>query len=1052
MSLRSGFVRSLRPVFSEFHAISAFSFLRGSSHPEAMVNQAAKLGLRSVAILDKGGFYGSARAHAAARECGIRAIVGTTLELPDGSHLPLLCATRRGYQCLSRHLTSRHLHGSAGELPRTGDIIALTGCRDGPVLRHILHDRRAEALAALKLLVSTFGERNVFVEIHRHGLRDDARINRSLIDLARHVKLPLLASNAPLYATPRDRLLADAFTCLRHHTSLDAAGLLLEVNGERHLKSPASMAELFRDLPEAIDNGRRLDDRLGFSLENLGYRFPDFPDGRGNALSLAEQQTLLRRFTYEGATSRYAPCLIPQKVKRQLEHELALIGRLGFAGYFLIVREIIEYARGLGILCQGRGSAANSAVCFCLGITAFDPVANGLLFERFLSENRNSWPDIDIDFPSGDHREAVIQHVFAKYGERGAAMTANVITYRPKSAFREMSKVLGFPPAIADRFTQQGGEFHGAGSKNPRSDEMEVSYAENIETLVPPSHPRLKPLLNLYGAVLGMPRHLGQHSGGMIVCDRGLDLVVPLERATMPGRNVVQWDKDDCEDLGIVKIDLLGLGMLAAMEDAIAISSKRGRPIDLAKIPKDDPAVYDLMCRADTVGTFQVESRAQMATLPILRPRCFYDVAVEVAIIRPGPIVGDMRHPYLNRRTGIDPVDHIHPLCQPILERTLGVILFQEQILRISMEVGGFTGAEADELRRAMGSKRSQEKMGKVIDKLRRGMAAKGVDQAAQDKIIHSIGAFALYGFPESHAISFALIAYASCWLKVHHPAEFYTGLLNNQPMGFYSVNSLIQDGKRRGIRFLPISVVHSAAQTSVVTNDRIRLGLLRIKGLSKETAARIEMEREREAFISLANFLSRCTPNQKERRLLAKAGALNDLPEVSHRRDGLWQVELPLYQDLLPTQDSGDMLSSMNIAERLAADYTTQGASSGPHPMTLWRKLNPEPRLPRAAELRILPHGFPVTIAGMVICRQRPGTAKGHCFISLEDETGISNLFVPSTTFNTHRRIITAEPFLLAEGRVQISEGDQPTIYVTSVRPLPKSDPATAGGSHGFY
>jgi error-prone DNA polymerase len=785
-------------------------------------------------------------------------------------------------------------------------------------------------------------------------------------------------------------------------------------------------------------------------LENLGYRFPDFPDFQGNPLSIAEQQTMLRRFTYEGAARRYAPNLVPRKVKQQLEHELALIGRLGFAGYFLIVREIIGFAQGRGILCQGRGSAANSAVCFCLGITAFDPVASGLLFERFLSENRENWPDIDIDFPSGDQREEVIQHVFKKYGERGAAMTANVITYRPKSAFREMSKVLGFPPSIADRFSQ--GSAHGSDEFGDWEPEPECEFEARIASLIPPSHPRLPALSKLYHAVLAMPRHLGQHSGGMIVCDRGLDEVVPLERATMPGRNVVQWDKDDCEDLGIVKIDLLGLGMLAAMEDAISICSQRGMSVDLAKIPHDDEAVYDLMCRADTVGTFQVESRAQMATLPILRPRCFYDVAVEVAIIRPGPIVGEMRHPYLNRRSGLEPVDHIHPLCQPILERTLGVILFQEQILRIAMDVAGFSGAEADELRRAMGSKRSQEKMGRVVEKLRHGMAERGVDAVAQDKIVQSIGAFALYGFPESHAISFALIAYASCYLKVHHPAEFYTGLLNNQPMGFYSPNSLIQDGKRRGVRFLPVSVVHSDDRTSVVADNLVRLGLLRLKGLARDTAARITEERTLRSFASLEDFLGRCQPNQKERRLLAKAGALNDLPAVAHRRAGLWQVELPLHDDLLPVEIPADVLPAMALAERLAADYTTQGASAGPHPVRLWRDRHPEFKLPRAIDLVRLPHGFPVTIAGMAICRQRPGTAKGHCFISLEDETGIANLFIPVKTFHAYKLVITAESFLLAEGRVQIGQGNQATVYVTSIRPLPESNVALATRSHDFH
>jgi error-prone DNA polymerase len=1041
------------PFFCEFHALSAFSFLHGASQPEEMVMKAAELGYPAVAIPDHAGFYGSARAHAAAKECGIRALVGASLEADQaGGTFPVLCASRKGYQSLSRQLTRIHFGESAIEFgAASGDLVALTGGRDGPVVRPLLRDDTKTALAAAERLVAIYGARNVFVEIQRHGLRDDARLNRHLIQLAEHLRLPLLATNSPLFATRRDRLLADAFTCLRNHTSLDGAGLLLEPNADRHIRRPGIMVELFRDLPAAIDNGRRLLDRIDFTLENLGYRFPDFPDGRGFPLSQAEQGTMLRRFTYEGAFRRYAG-RIPRKVKDQLEHEIAMIQRLGFSGYFLIVREIVEYARGKGILCQGRGSAANSAVCFCLGITAFDPIASGLLFERFLSENRQAWPDIDIDFPSGDRREDVIQHVFRKYGRHGAAMTANVITYRPKSAFREMSKVLGFPPSIADRFSQQSSGYRADGQVDDEHADREFNFEEAMGRLLPPSHPRLPALATLFNMILGKPRHLGQHSGGIIVCDRGLDSVVPMEPATMPGRHVVQWDKDDCEDLGIVKIDLLGLGMLAAMEDAIAICSRRGRPVDLAKIPHDDAAVYDLMCRADTVGTFQIESRAQMATLPILRPRCFYDVAVEVAIIRPGPIVGEMRHPYLNRRNGKEAIDHIHPRCEPILKRTLGVILFQEQILRIAMEVAGFTGAEADELRRAMGSKRSQEKMQRVVAKLRSGMAERGLDPAAQEKIVHSIGAFALYGFPESHAISFGLIAYSSCWLKVHHPAEFYTGLINNQPMGFYSVHTLIQDAKRHGLQIRPVSVVASGTATEVVSDREIRLGLHRIKGMTRDTLERIAGEREGAVFASLSDFLARCRPNDKERRLLAKAGALNDLPSIEHRRNALWQSELKLHHDLIPDERGETMLARMEKAELLAADFVTQGASTGPHPMKLWRKAHASEDVVRACDLRRLPHGIPVRIAGMAICRQRPGTAHGHCFISLEDETGIANLFVNVKTFRAYRLVIVAESFILAEGRVQQGEGDQATLYVTAVRPLQGREALSATSSHDFH
>ena len=1046
-------MRAKNQPFSELHARSGFSFLEGASQPEAMIRQAASLGYESIAITDSMGFYGSARAHYAAKECGIRALVGSMLELPDGTRFPVLCATRDGYRALSRHLTGCHLtdRRDDGLLPRDGGLIALTGDRDGPVCRPLLRDDRQAALTAAQRLVAVFGRDNVYVELIRHGLRDDGKTVRCLIDLANHLRLPVVASNAPLFAARGDRCLADAFTCLRHHLPLDQAGRLLAANGERHLKAPREMAALFADRPEALHNTARLAERLGFTLHHLDYRFPDYPDACGNPLSLVEQVTLLRRLTYGGATRRYP--YLTQKVKRQLEHELAMIQRLGFPGYFLIVHDLVEFARGRGILCQGRGSAANSAVCYALGITAVDPVAGGLLFERFLSDNRKSWPDIDIDFPSGGRREEVIQYVFRKYGARNAAMTANVITYRPRSAFREMSKVLGFPPAAADRFSETPSKFHGEDGEEEERD-LIGEFGDRIAGILPPSHPRLAALVKLYHAVLGMPRHLGQHSGGMIICDHGLDAVVPLQPATMPGRTVVQWDKDDCEDMGIVKIDLLGLGMLAAIENTLEICAGRGHPVDLAAIPKDDPAVFDLLCRADTVGTFQVESRAQMATLPIMRPQIFYDLAIEVAIIRPGPIVGDLVHPYLNRRNGRATIDYIHPACEEILQRTLGVPLFQEQVLRMAMAVAGFSGAEADELRRAMSFKRSDDRMRRVTATLRLRMDERGVARNVQQKIVDSIGSFALYGFPESHAISFALIAYASCWLKAHHPAEFYTGLLNNQPMGFYSVNTLIQDAKRHGLQILPVSCLLSDGLSKVDDDRTIRLGLHRIKGLTETTIARIIRERAQREFVSLEDFLVRAKPTAKEKRLLARAGALNGLEEVAHRRQAMWQVELPLYDDLLRVcdGDAAGVLPAMSLAERLSADFITQGASAGPHPMRLWREHHGTRNILRAADLEALPHGRPVTVAGMAICRQRPGTAKGHCFISLEDETGIANLFVKQETFNRLRMVIVTEPFLLAHGTLQKAAGAKATVFVLEVEPLPGSVRDHVLGSHDFH
>ena len=1017
-------------AFIELHARSAFSFLRGSSQPDEMVRRAAALGMPAIAITDQAGFFGSARAHSAALEAGIHAIVGTTLELPIGP-TPVLCATRHGYAALCQHLSDQALAPhpachTAHPSFSNGDLIALTGDRDGPLARPLLQNDRTAALAAAKTLIATFGQGNVYVEITRHHLRDDNRLTRLLSELAHHLKLPLLASNAPLHATRAGRMLADAFTCLRHHTTLDQAGKLLARNGERHLKSPQEMASLFADLPAAIENTRHLAARCGFTLENLGYRFPDWQDETGHALSMPEQTTLLRRHTFAGATARYGN--ITPAIKQQIDHEIALIHRLGFSGYFLIVHDLVLFARGRGILCQGRGSAANSAVCYALGLTHVDPIGGGLLFERFLSENRRSWPDIDIDFPSGPHREEVIQYVFRKYGQRGAAMTANVITYQPKSAFREMAKVLGLPTSLADRFSQT------------RMLPWEKTAGQPASQAPPTS------LQHLYTAVLVLPRHLGQHSGGMIICDAGLDRIVPLQPAAMPGRNIIQWDKEDCEDLGIVKVDLLGLGMLAAMETTLEICARRGHPVDPALIPKDDPAVFEMLGRADTIGTFQVESRAQMATLPILKPKTFYDVAIQVAIIRPGPIVGDLVHPYLNRRNGHEPVDFIHPLLEPVLARTLGVPLFQEQVLRIAMTLADFTGAEADELRRAMGSRRSSERMERMTHTLRQRMTENGIPPPAQEKIIQSIGSFALYGFPESHAISFALIAYASCWLKMHRPVEFYAGLINHQPMGFYSVNTLIQDAKRHGIRVRPVSCIHSEVATTVEDDRTLRLGLHRLKGLSAVTTARIAGQRAKSAFRSLPDFLMRVRPTLAEKRLLASAGALNGLPEIEHRRAALWQAELPFHDDLLanvlredPTPYNATPLTPMAPLELLHADFAAQEATTGPHPMSLWRANHPAP-FPNARSLHKLPHGAFLTIPGLVICLQRPSTAKGHCFISLEDETGIANLFIPKKSFEHYKPLLTTQSELLVHGRVQRSEGDQPTVYVTHLEPLPQT------------
>ncbi|MEY2439207.1 MAG: error-prone polymerase, partial [Verrucomicrobiota bacterium] len=864
------------------------------------------------------------------------------------------------------------------------------------------------------------------------------------IDLAAHYRLPVLATNGVQYAKPSGRQVVDVFTCIREHTHLDAAGKLLTRNAERHLKSDAQMRALFHDLPEAVENSARLAERLSFSLENIGYEFPSFPVPDGHNMD-----SFLRRIVLFGAQQRYAA--ISSAVKAKLEEELALISKLGFPGYFLIVWDIVNFCREQNIMVQGRGSAANSAVCYCLGITPVDPVSNNLVFERFLSEGRKGWPDIDLDLPSGDRRESVIQEIYRRYGKHGAAMTANVISYRGRSAAREIGKALNFSPSILERFSHlfANGDF-------PHT----LDLAAQIEQAgLPRQHPRMPAFIDLYRAIYGLPRHLGQHSGGMIICQNKLSSFVPLENASMPGRVVAQWDKDDCEDLGIVKVDLLGLGMMSVMQDALELCCERGRPLDLAHIPKDDAATFDIMQKADTIGVFQIESRAQMATLPRMKPNCFYDVVIEVAIIRPGPIQGDMVHPYLARRSGREKITYFDPRLEPILKRTLGVPLFQEQMLKIAMVMADFSGDEAEELRRALSFHRSEERMNKVSVKLRAAMERKNIAPEAIDKIIQAISSFALYGFPESHAISFAILAYGSAYLKVHRAPEFYASLLNNQPMGFYTPATIVKDAHRHGVKTHPVCAQQSTWRCAVVQDDTIRLGFCVVNGLRQEHAEELERQRNHRPFRSLEDFKRRVSLSKNELRTLAELGALNGFSD--HRRAAMWQIEEAMHDDLLtkashsdPTaRDDNKLVSSsplkrMTLPERVKADYDTMNLTTGPHPMKLLRERFPNAW--RASDLIHASHGATVQIAGNVICRQRPGTAKGFVFISLEDETGVSNAIVHPDLFERCRLVITEEAFLLIEGEVQNSEGVV-LIKARELTPL-AHDELAVSSSHDFH
>ncbi|HVE12430.1 MAG TPA: DNA polymerase III subunit alpha, partial [Elusimicrobiota bacterium] len=700
--------------YAELHAASAFSFLDGASLPEDLAERAKELGLPAVALCDRDGLYGAPRFYKAAKALGVRPLVGADVTLEEGS-VTLLVESRAGYRNLCRMLTAGALSRPKGEARVPWDLLGAHA--EG---LHAL-SRSPELLGRLR---EPFPGR-VYAELQRHHLREEERENRRLLALG----LPVVATNGARLARPEDKPVYDALCCARWKTTLDAAGRRLEANAERRLKSPAEMSALFRDLPQALSASAELARRLEFTLEDLGYRFPDFPLPPGET-----NDSHLRRLVAERVLGRFHP--VTPKVHAQLEHELAVIAKLGLAGYFLILWEIVEFCRREDIMVQGRGSAANSAVCYALGITAVDPVKMDLLFERFLTEERGEWPDIDLDLPSGAQREKVIQHLYAKYGSRGCAMTANVITYRPKLALREAAKVMGYSPEQVDRLARHIGE---PGTPWVR------------EAGLDPEDPRLKKTLALWSRLLNLPRHLGQHSGGMVLAQGRLDDYVPLEPASMPGRVVVQWDKDDCAGLGIIKVDLLGLGMLAVLEQALPMIERcEGVKVDLAKLPPDDPAVYAMLRRADTVGVFQLESRAQMATLVRHLPERFYDIVVQVAIIRPGPITGGMVAPFFARRRGVAPVEYPHPCLEPILKRTLGVPIFQEQLLRMSMAAADFTPGEAEELRQAMGFKRSEERMRAIEVRLREGMARRGIPPAAREQIAKLIRSFALYGFPES--------------------------------------------------------------------------------------------------------------------------------------------------------------------------------------------------------------------------------------------------------------------------------------------------------------
>jgi error-prone DNA polymerase len=1060
-------------VLPELHAISAFSFLRGSSDPEALVERAAELGLPAVALLDRDGVSGAPRFQAAARERGLRPIFGVNLGVrlagdagpPDG-RLGLLVTSRAGYQNLcalvtlakSRLTKEQARDGLACVTPAElaahhHGLVALLTAADPPLAGLAL--RRFDRAAALRwadTLVGIFGRDDAVVELTRHQHRPEERRTQRLVALARHAGLRAVATGDVRYAREENALLHDVFTCIREHTTIEAAGRRLLPHHGWHLQAPAVTRRRFGDLPAALRDAERLAERCAFTLEDLGYKLPDF-----GSMPPAEAPAYLHRLTMERARERYRP--EHPRAWAQLRKELALIERLGFAGYFLIVWDIVEFCRAHGILVQGRGSAANSAVCYCLGITAVDPVEMELLFERFLSEERGEWPDIDLDLPSGEQRERVIQYVYARYGERGAAMTANVITYRARSAMREVGRALAMPEELLAKVSRQLHHLHGA--------PPEVLDERVASAGLDAADPRVALWLSLGRQIEDLPRHLGQHSGGMVIAQGRLDHVVPVEPAAMAGRRVIQWDKDDCAALGILKIDLLGLGMMAVLEEVFHTvqTVDGGREDSIAAVPPNDPKTYAMIRAADTVGVFQIESRAQMATLPRLKPESFYDLVVEVALIRPGPVVGQMVHPYLSRRAGREAVTYPHPDLVPVLARTLGIPLFQEQLMRVAMVAANFSGGEAEELRRAMGSKRSAAKMARIEQRLRDGMARNGYAPDDQETIIRGITSFAEYGFPESHSASFALLAYASAYLRAHYPATFTAGLLNHWPMGFYHPATVIRDAQRHGVTVLPIDVTRSdwnCTREGAPGLQRMRLGLRYVAGMREATGRAIEVARASAAFASLEDFRQRVAPDRAELETLAELGALRftDRARPWHRREALWQVRaleaLPrgIFDGAGPPREEASPLRPMAMTERVAADLAGSGVTVGPHPMSFARAALRAEGVLSSAELARVPHATAVTVAGMVITRQRPGSAKGFFFVTLEDEGGVINAIVAPALYEAQRALLVTAGVLKIHGVAQRQDGvlSVKAMRAEAVALAPEVAALALPASHDFH
>lgn len=1048
------------PRFAELLGRSCFSFLEGASRPVEMVEQSQAVGQSAVGLCDRDGLYGSVRAHVAAKNIDHPVVVGAELTLEiEGRELDyaerpcasvaLLVQTHEGYRALCRLLTASHADHDKGEAGITAAEIA-ADCNDLFAIVP-LEARCPVPDAELAILREAFGER-IAIGLWRHlGPEDRLRRLLALRASERH-DIPLVATNRPLYHHRRRKPLSDVLHCIRYGTTLEDAGTRLTPNAEASLKGPKAMAKLFADEPEWLDRSAAIAEQCTFSLGELRYHFPN--DYGEPGLSPDDN---LRRAVEAGIVDRFGDHC-PADVRAQIEKELALIAELEVASYFLSVQQIVNLARERQILCQGRGSAANSAVCYVLGVTSVDPVRSNLLFERFMSSARSEPPDIDVDFEH-ERREEVIQEIYRRYGRDRAAMVSEVICYRGKSALREVGKVFGLSGDQLDRLSSIASYW---------SAEAEVNDRALKKRGLDPNDAGLKQAVALAHQLSGFPRHLSIHVGGFVLSSEPLDGVSPIEPARMEDRTVIPWDKDDIEDLGFFKVDVLGLGMLTAIRKALAMIHHRKHgsldgfdPIaSLGRIPPEDPAVYDACCAADTLGVFQIESRAQMAMLPILRPRCFYDLVVEVGIVRPGPIQGKMVHPYLRRRTGEEEVTYPHPCLEPILSRTLGVPLFQEQVMQLAITGAGYDPGEADQLRRDMAAWRKNGRLGLHEDKLLRGFIDRGISADFAKRLFMQIRGFGEYGFPESHSSSFALLVYASVWLKVYYPAAFAAALVNSQPMGFYTPGSIIRDAQKHGVEVRPIRVEvsewdctlegegESATPSDGTGGPAIRLGLRLVRGFGQEAAERLIQSRQARPFAGLDDVVKRAALKKNELEALADAGAFEGL--TPSRREVMWRLRAPredggLFYGLDIEPDVPAGLPEMSAQEQLSLDYGTTGISLHDHPMKHLRKRLRKRRVKLADEQKTWRTGQQVTVAGVVLTRQRPGTASGVVFITLEDETGTVNLVLYSNVFERYELAARHAGMLLARGRID-RRGEVVHVRVSHLERLdmPKGQPLT--------